>query len=90
MGDALLSLSMAMATSPSLGGCTVTSSSLFIAVGEEEAMGLEGGAVTTSVIKAASLEEEAGDAVGVGMVIQLDRGASAGASTMSKKLVWLC
>ena len=56
---------------------------MFIAVGEEEAMGLEGGAETTSVIEAALLEEEAGDAVGVGMVIQLDRGAS---MTM---LVWV-
>ena len=37
-------------------------------------MGLEGGAVTTSVIEAASLEEEAGDEVGVGMVIQLEIG----------------
>ena len=50
-------------------------------------MELEGGAaVTTSVIAAASLgEEEAGDAVGVGMVIQLDRGARA----PCRMLVWL-
>ena len=57
---------------------------MFIAAGDEETIGLEGGAVTTSsVIAAASLgEEEAGDAVGVGMVIQLEIGEIE--STMSK------